>query len=200
MASTPDAELDDPLTLEDYRSLLGVVEDVTSAQSVAELCHRLGDALARHFGWVGAFDVTTLTVDLADDGTTSPRRRAISSRLGLLLKPWFTALSYNEPSSDLGSLTGRERDVVQLVADALTNRQIATRLGVSTDTVKKHLSSAMTKSGCANRTQLALLWRHGRHVSPGSGSNGSPSGTSGAVGGGASTGTDPDESLLSGSR
>lgn len=169
MGRTGDTEIHDVLTLDDYRHLLGIVEDVTEARSLAELCDRVDQALARRFGWKGGFDVTTLRIHPADEGEAAcARRRAISEQLGLLLKPWFTALSSTpsstpspptRPPADLCSLTTREREVMRLVADGLTNRQIATRLGIAVDTVKKHLTSAMTKTDCTNRTQLALLWR-----------------------------------------
>jgi predicted ATPase/DNA-binding CsgD family transcriptional regulator len=60
--------------------------------------------------------------------------------------------------SPLG-LSAREADVVRLVAEGLTNRQIASKLFVTEDTVKKHLTHAMTRTGYTNRTSLALAWR-----------------------------------------
>jgi DNA-binding NarL/FixJ family response regulator len=61
-----------------------------------------------------------------------------------------------------GDLTARELEVLQAVSEGLTNRQVAARLGVAQDTVKTHLSRAMTKLGAADRTHaVAVLLRRG---------------------------------------
>ena len=49
-------------------------------------------------------------------------------------------------------LTPREIQIVELVADGLSNRGIADRLGVSDETVKFHLGSIFGKLGASNRT------------------------------------------------
>ncbi|MEW6247650.1 MAG: LuxR C-terminal-related transcriptional regulator [Nitrospirota bacterium] len=56
-------------------------------------------------------------------------------------------------------LTDRERDVVEGLADGLTNKEIATRLQVSPGTVKAHLKRIMHKAGTSTRTGLlAKVW------------------------------------------
>jgi DNA-binding NarL/FixJ family response regulator len=50
------------------------------------------------------------------------------------------------------ALTARETEVLALLADGLSNRTIAARLGVSDETVKFHLTSIFGKLGAANRT------------------------------------------------
>ncbi|MFE0328073.1 ATP-binding protein [Streptomyces sp. NPDC058960] len=57
---------------------------------------------------------------------------------------------------DRSKLTGREFMVAELVADGLTNRQIAERLGLSTHTVATHLDRVRDKLGMRSRTQIAL--------------------------------------------
>ncbi|MEJ7562457.1 MAG: LuxR C-terminal-related transcriptional regulator [Ilumatobacteraceae bacterium] len=60
--------------------------------------------------------------------------------------------------SEVGSPGGeRSVEVVALVAEGLTNPQIAERLFVSRATVKTHLSHVYTKVGIANRAELASL-------------------------------------------
>jgi DNA-binding CsgD family transcriptional regulator len=52
-------------------------------------------------------------------------------------------------------LTDREREIADLVAAALTNRQIADRLVLSERTVESHVRSVLAKLGVANRTEIA---------------------------------------------
>ncbi|ODR11104.1 hypothetical protein BHQ15_03030 [Mycolicibacillus koreensis] len=59
------------------------------------------------------------------------------------------------PSSGWESLTPTEHDVIRLVVDGLTNKDIATRLFISPRTVQTHLSHVYTKLGLASRVQLA---------------------------------------------
>jgi two-component system, NarL family, response regulator LiaR len=54
-------------------------------------------------------------------------------------------------------LTPRERQVLSLVAEGLTNAEIAERLVVSLSTVKTHVSSVIAKLGAASRTEAATL-------------------------------------------
>ncbi|MEV7327648.1 response regulator transcription factor [Micromonospora sp. NPDC093244] len=56
-------------------------------------------------------------------------------------------------------LTGRERDVLALVAEGLSNTEIADRLHIGVTTVKTHITSLMTKTGSPNRVRLALFAR-----------------------------------------
>jgi DNA-binding CsgD family transcriptional regulator len=56
---------------------------------------------------------------------------------------------------DAGLLTRREQEVLQLVAEGLTNRDIASRLHLSTKTVGHHVSSVLTKLGVKSRGEAA---------------------------------------------
>jgi DNA-binding NarL/FixJ family response regulator len=56
---------------------------------------------------------------------------------------------------DADPLTPREREIADLVAAALSNRQIAARLVLSERTVESHVSSILAKLGLANRTEIA---------------------------------------------
>jgi two-component system, NarL family, response regulator DevR len=55
----------------------------------------------------------------------------------------------------LGGLTARERKILELIGDGLTNRQIGERLSVSVKTVKNYVSVLFVKLGMEQRTQAA---------------------------------------------
>ena len=62
----------------------------------------------------------------------------------------------------VAALTDREREVVTLVAEGLSNEEIAARLVVSPLTAKTHVSRAMTKVNARDRAQLVVLaFTHG---------------------------------------
>ncbi|MCT2585791.1 response regulator transcription factor [Actinophytocola gossypii] len=71
-----------------------------------------------------------------------------------------------EPST-LGVLTEREREVVALVGEGLTNDEIAERLVVSPATAKTHVSRAMIKLAARDRAQLVVLAYESGLVRPG---------------------------------
>jgi DNA-binding NarL/FixJ family response regulator len=58
-------------------------------------------------------------------------------------------------------LTAREAEVLGLLADGMSNKQIARALGITEGTVKSHLGSAFRRIGVQQRTQAAL-WMHER--------------------------------------
>ena len=55
------------------------------------------------------------------------------------------------------SLSGREIEIIELVAEGLTNQEIADRLTISKRTVDNHVSNVFTKTGSKNRVAL-LNW------------------------------------------
>jgi len=55
------------------------------------------------------------------------------------------------------ALTAREREVLQLMAEGLPNKQIAARLSISQHTVKFHVASVLAKLGAASRTEAVTL-------------------------------------------
>lgn len=80
---------------------------------------------------------------------------------GSLLDPSVVGAVMQEVASPaagvLDALTPRERDVLALLAEGLSNRDLAARLFVSEKTVKTHVSAVLAKLGLADRTQAALF-------------------------------------------
>jgi DNA-binding NarL/FixJ family response regulator len=63
----------------------------------------------------------------------------------------------DEAPSELARLTDREREILVLIAEGLTNRQIGERLFLAEKTVKNYVSSLLAKLGLERRTQAAVL-------------------------------------------
>lgn len=62
-----------------------------------------------------------------------------------------------DPDCRRPNLTMREKEILRLVCDGLTNARIATKLTVSRETIKSELKRIFRKIGVANRTQAAVL-------------------------------------------
>ena len=58
---------------------------------------------------------------------------------------------------DSSGLSRREREVLLQIGSGLTNRQIAARLGISSNTVDKHVQQVLKKLQVRNRVQAAIL-------------------------------------------
>src|SRR5512141_3111658 len=62
----------------------------------------------------------------------------------------------------LETLSAREREVLSLMAEGLSNQQIAEQLGIGEKTVKTHVSNVLAKLGVGDRTQAAVFaWKAG---------------------------------------
>lgn len=93
--------------------------------------------------------------DIASTGpargdTAWPGPRHLSSLMTI-------ATTARADASPLPTLTGRERDVLELVTHGLTNQEIAARLYLSVNTIKTYVRLAYRKVGVSNRAQ-AVAW------------------------------------------
>lgn len=62
--------------------------------------------------------------------------------------------SHSSAGNEGASLTTRERQVIELVAEGLPNKAIASRLGISARTIEGHLNHVFAKLGVSSRTEL----------------------------------------------
>ncbi len=64
--------------------------------------------------------------------------------------------SYSEPGSPFHPLSDREMEVLELVVEGKSNKEIAAQLGISHQTVKNHITSILRKFGVEDRTQAVV--------------------------------------------
>lgn len=107
----------------------------------------------------GAAGDAFLGVPLRDDQPAGARERHIVHRLRRPLALSFALhLANARPPAASYGLTAREQEVAELVGQGLTNEQVAARLFIGVDTVKKHFSRVLAKTGCSRRGQFVTLW------------------------------------------
>jgi two-component system nitrate/nitrite response regulator NarL len=111
---------------------------VLPKDSAAELLFESIDAVMAGHCWIGG--------ELASRGVAAGVRRLDHARRH--------ALGFG--------LTRRELDIIRAVLDGDTNREIAARLSISENTVKRHLMHIFNKMGVSSRVELALFAAHHR--------------------------------------
>ena len=93
---------------------------------------------------------------------TDPPRQTVATirnvAHGQIVFPRAVRQAAGQTTELLGRLTGRERDVLRLLADGLMNAQIAERLSVQESTVKFHIQNIFQKLGVTNRTEAAQIY------------------------------------------
>jgi DNA-binding NarL/FixJ family response regulator len=93
----------------------------------------------------------------------SVTRRLITEFSRLMDKPALPAAA----RAAYGDLTERETEVLVLIAQGLSNAEIAERLVVAESTIKTHVSRILVKLGLRDRTQAAVFAYEARLVTPG---------------------------------
>lgn len=89
--------------------------------------------------------------------------RNVAEGLGVFSGPALDAVragkaAVTSPPVDPWGLSARQIEVLELVADGLTNQEIAERLFLTPKTVKNHINQIFSKLGARNRGQAIALW------------------------------------------
>ena len=105
--------------------------------------------------------------DSAADELVAAIRQVLEGRAALPLTLINSALvsgprREEDDAARLQRLTPREREVLERLADGLTNKAVARELGVSPGTVKAHVERLIAKLGVSDRTQAAVVMTRAR--------------------------------------
>jgi DNA-binding CsgD family transcriptional regulator len=128
-----------------------------------------GDALAAVSAEFERIGDVVAAVDAAAQAAITYRRQDLrgsvlgcSTRAGALAEQCGANTPALRQAAEPLPLTDREREIVMLIGEGLTNREVAARLTLSLRTVESHIYRAMAKTGTSGRDELAaLLPRYG---------------------------------------
>ncbi|MGH8041582.1 MAG: LuxR C-terminal-related transcriptional regulator [Rudaea sp.] len=117
---------------------------------------------------VQAGALSCLLKDVDADGLADAVRRSargeavLHPRVAGFLMDALRSGGIAQGKSSLESLSEREREVLALIAEGLSNQAISERLTISEKTVKTHVSNILAKLGVTDRTQAAVYaWKSG---------------------------------------
>ncbi|MEO9248387.1 LuxR C-terminal-related transcriptional regulator [Citricoccus nitrophenolicus] len=117
----------------------------------AEQSASVGDILPAAFAWTQVVLLHHHAGDLRRRGEALRHLKQLQLRAGVSFPPYISG------AQALGELTAREREIVALAAQGLSNGEVAERLFVSQRTVEGHLYRVFTKLGIADRSELKNL-------------------------------------------
>jgi len=96
-------------------------------------------------------EMVRCAIDVVTSGSIWAPRRLLSKLIDRLLKVPDSSLTSSTPY-----FTNREKDVLELILQARSNREIARQLGIEERTVKAHVGRLMRKTGSDNRIELSM--------------------------------------------
>lgn len=153
--SGPSGAGNDPVSWR--RAVDAVADPAAPAHLRAYAQLRLGRALAEsgdRAAAASALQTAIAEADLLGAGLVSAEAHAVAERAGIPLDG-----DHAKPAADATELTARERQVLELIAQGLSNRQIGERLFISAKTASVHVSAILRKLGASSRTEAAFLAR-----------------------------------------
>ncbi|WP_156725383.1 response regulator [Streptomyces apocyni] len=101
--------------------------------------------------------ISAVRAAAAGDAVLSPGVTGAVIKRMLRGTPAAAAAVPTAPDQRLAQLTGREREVLAMLGEGLSNQEIGRRLGIGVGTVKTHVGGILEKTGSDSRVQAALL-------------------------------------------
>jgi len=143
--------------IRDVRRLSPATKIVVLTQSVnaTEELEVLRRGAKGYSGPVGT-DVLFKMVDKVQEGEVWAGRKTIGALLDEYQAVSDTPREHAMSQKDLERLTSRERQILRLLSDGMSNKEIANALTVSVSTIKAHLTKIFRKLGQPDRVRLAL--------------------------------------------
>ncbi|MUK01324.1 hypothetical protein GM708_04925 [Vibrio cholerae] len=161
----PDMIVLDEHLLGQYAEAQVTSGDTVERPVVAVVDHPTDDQLAAaaSSGVRGFLSLSSTPADVARVVVAAARGDALLN--GAIFNRLAETRQTAEPTSTAAAhLTVRELQVRDLLAEGLTDKQIATRLVISVKTVEKHVSAMLRKTGARNRTMLVGLQHQGQAI------------------------------------
>ena len=142
----------------DVQAMLEALQQLPNDYPVVALLNDDADA-STTFGIIGRFSTYGVLLSETDADLIAAALTTVA--MGLLvidpvLTNALTASIMTPPETLIESLTPREDEVLQLLAQGMTNKAIAHKLGITDHTVKFHVNAIMTKLNAQSRTEAVV--------------------------------------------
>lgn len=143
--------------LGELKALCGIGDPSADFDRAIELAEELEAPLHLAYATAAAGRFSRREGDGSEARELAERARAIAEPLGLVRV--LRLLPEASAAPAVGGLTSRETEVLRLLAEGLSNREIATELVISEHTAANHVRAILTKVGVPNRTRAARFAR-----------------------------------------
>jgi len=87
----------------------------------------------------------------------------VTPKIAIRLLREMESLTHGKRAHDISELSERERSILELVGEGLTNKEVGERLFLTEKTVKHYMTNILQKLHVRNRVEAALLLNKGKH-------------------------------------
>jgi DNA-binding NarL/FixJ family response regulator len=142
--------------------VVGLLQLLANQAAIVIENARLYEELARKERRLELFVDRVLRMQAAEKRAAGPSEPDLEAMLNNVMRRTLQEFSQatqslpSEVPSATSALTERECDVLRLIVEGLTNKEIAARLQISSATVKNHVLHITNKLGATDRTQAAV--------------------------------------------
>jgi len=126
--------------------------DASGLEAVSDEYEHMGDV-------IGAIDAAALAAVTHRRDGKGGSAYGCASRAAMLAERCGAVTPALRRAEERSPLSDREREIVALIGEGLSNRAVAARLSLSVRTIEGHMYRAMGKTGTASRDELVALMR-----------------------------------------